>query len=534
MAGADGRVKSPMSSAQQAVWVADGAMAGNTQYNLGRVVHCDGPLDVATLTASLAELTARHEALRTRVPDNSGPFMLEIEPPGGFHCPVIDASEAESDALAAALVMRPFTADEPALWRAEMHRLGARRHRLVIVMHHLISDAGTIALMLTEIAALYRATLAGEPPGLPAARPFSDFVAWDTDFAGSADCAAHLAYWAHQVIGVPPLDLPTDRPRQPTSRHPGEILRFTVPAQTADAARALARDHGATLAHVMLACYATLLAACARRDDLLVGMPLSIRHGRRWGTSAGLFVNTVPIKISPHGNLPFSQLVAQVRETLFAALGAADAPQTTIAARASALRRAGTGRLYDVVFGLTSRRPTIDLPGITSRVAALYAGQSKFDLHLEIIDDGQGAPLVGVLEYDTDLFDGSTAQRFCDGFAAIATAVSGSPDEPVGNVALRLRTSGADVQGPLPGGGRVDRAAQDLLIAWYAELLGLTGVTQDSDFFVVGGHSLFAARLVSRIKARFGTELSISVVYDNPRIGDLAVAVAQSCAEQSR
>lgn len=84
-----------------------------------------------------------------------------------------------------------------------------------------------------------------------------------------------------------------------------------------------------------------------------------------------------------------------------------------------------------------------------------------------------------------------------------------------------------------PSGGPVREAdaTQDLIIAWYTELLGLSGVTQDTDFFDAGGHSLFANRLVSRVKATFGVELSISEVFDNPRIGDFAAVVAKSAGE---
>jgi amino acid adenylation domain-containing protein len=449
---------STMSVAQQALWLADRALPGGTQYNLGRVVHVDGPLDAAALAAALREVTARHEALRSRVVERGGQFMLAVEPAGGEEFAAADLSEAEADARAQALIARPFADDDP-LWRAELHRLGPARHRLVLVVHHLVADASTIALLLSEIAALYRSRLAGEPSGLPSARPFSEYVAWENEFVASADCAAQVAYWTHQVCGVAPLELPADRPREPRSRHPGENLRFTLPAHEADLLRAVARKHRVTLTHALLACYATMLHRYAGRDELLVGVPLSIRHGGRWAASAGLFVNTMPIRTDLRGNPPFSQVLAQVRGTMSAALGAAQAPLSVVAAGAGALRSAGTGRLYDVIFGLTSRRMTIDLPGLACRVSSLYAGQAKFDLHLEITDDKAGTPLAGLLEYDTDLFDDSTARGFCDGFATIAAAAARAPGQPLGNMALwrgSAAKGGTEMESDaLPGGGRV-------------------------------------------------------------------------------
>lgn len=100
--------------------------------------------------------------------------------------------------------------------------------------------------------------------------------------------------------------------------------------------------------------------------------------------------------------------------------------------------------------------------------------------------------------------------------------------------AMPLGATGKIDRGALPapvapssGSTQEAAAAQDLIIAWYAELLGLSEVTEDTDFFEVGGHSLFAARLIARIKATFDIELSISVIFDNPRIGDLAAVVTK-------
>ena len=105
--------------------------------------------------------------------------------------------------------------------------------------------------------------------------------------------------------------------------------------------------------------------------------------------------------------------------------------------------------------------------------------------------------------------------------------------------AMPLRPNGKIDRGalPVPAAPSSDpahaaAAAQDLIIAWYAELLGLSAVTEDTDFFEVGGHSLFAARLIGRIKAAFDVELSIAVVFENPRIGDLA-AVVTKLADQA-
>ena len=67
----------------------------------------------------------------------------------------------------------------------------------------------------------------------------------------------------------------------------------------------------------------------------------------------------------------------------------------------------------------------------------------------------------------------------------------------------------------------------------WAEVLGVKKVGVFDHFFELGGHSLSAARLVSRIRTTFGAELSIRMVFDAPRLRQLArfVEEAQQTAQ---
>ncbi|WP_410813373.1 amino acid adenylation domain-containing protein [Micromonospora sp. 067-2] len=56
------------------------------------------------------------------------------------------------------------------------------------------------------------------------------------------------------------------------------------------------------------------------------------------------------------------------------------------------------------------------------------------------------------------------------------------------------------------------------------EILGYD-VAADADFFAAGGDSLSAARLVTAVRRRFGSSLSIGQVFATPRLTDIAVAL---------
>ncbi|MUG96545.1 amino acid adenylation domain-containing protein [Scytonema sp. UIC 10036] len=72
---------------------------------------------------------------------------------------------------------------------------------------------------------------------------------------------------------------------------------------------------------------------------------------------------------------------------------------------------------------------------------------------------------------------------------------------------------------------------EKLALIW-AELLRLEQIGVNDNFFHLGGHSLIATQMLSRVREVFQVELSFHQIFENPTIGSLAQLIAQGHPEQ--
>jgi hypothetical protein len=354
---------------------------------------------------------------------------------------------AESLRLARREATTPFDLDRPPLVRARAIRLGEDDWLILLVVHHIVCDGWSTQVLLRELAAFYRAAqTGGEPPleALPIA--YRDFAAWQSrrDWTDSA------AYWRSALAGAPQrIELPADRPPSAVQSHRGDTVTRAIPPELAGRLSRYARRRDATPAAVGLALFASLLYRLTRQRDMVIGMGVTGRDRAEAEGLIGFFVNVMPIRIQLTEDTEFGQLADQAHGAVLAAMDHREYPFDLLV-RALAPRRIanrqplinvvyeyhnfegidaqphdpGGAQLAERVFGI-GRSPD---PAYTDALQdAIVTPTAKHDLLLFFTERRTGSEFM--LEYDADLLDRATAERWLAYLEQFATMAVGQTEE---------------------------------------------------------------------------------------------------------
>jgi amino acid adenylation domain-containing protein len=432
----------PLTFAQQRLWFLDQIVPDSAAYSIHEALRLSGSLHVRTLHASIAEIVARHEALRTTFVAIQGQPVQVIAPAGPFPLALIDLMALQEQArgsavqhLAAREARRPFDLARGPLLRVTLLRTGAHEHILLLTLHHMIADGWSLGVLLRELGTLYPAFLAGQPSPLPDLPiQYGDVACWQRQ--QDLELQRQLACWQQILAHAPAqLDLPTDRPRPAVQRFYGARQTFTLPAALTADLQALSRREGVTLFMLLLAAFQVLLFRCSGQEDLLIGTPIANRTHAELEELIGLFANTLVLRTSLAGNPRFCDLLQRTRATALQAYDLQDLPFEHLVDALELERDLSRNPLFQVMFVLQNvPLQTPGLPGLTFDLLPVEDQATRFDLWLSLLEGPHS--LGGSIEYSTDLFEAATISRLLAHLQAVLEAVVVQPEQRIARITL--------------------------------------------------------------------------------------------------
>ena len=441
------QVKSPLSFQQNQLWLIDRLNGDSSQYNMPACLHLKGKLDRKILQQVMNNLLASHPSLRTSIrEDESGkPFQFVCDT-NNIDITEIDISHLslskQNDSVQTICqeeAVRQFNLSSDLLFRATLLRLSENQYKLLITLHHIISDGWSIGILVKHFCEFYSAACRGrklEP--IVADIQYSDFAIWQRECLDSGYFDKHLNYWNKELSELPLChSLPLDFSRPGYQTFNGDRVERKLTGDLAGNVLRYCKENNVTLFNVLHAAFSSLLYKYTNDTDIVIGTPVACRQQSETEQLFGFLANSCVLRTDFSRKLNFNKLVFSCKEAMDNALEHQDVPFELVVNSLKHERSPSFNPLFQIMIVMDNAgTECFDIDGLKIDIEDLSQHSVHFDLVLNAsIANNE---IILTWEYNSDLFKKTTLDRFSDQFNHLLSQAISTPDIDLNVLPMRV------------------------------------------------------------------------------------------------
>ncbi|WP_037780967.1 type I polyketide synthase [Kitasatospora purpeofusca] len=344
-----GLTLAPASHGQASLWFMQMVAPDAVPYNFMVTARIRTSVDEEALERAVRAVLDRHPALRTLFVEAGGsPYQVVLDEPV-YEFVVADTSGLDDEQAREELARhghRPLDLDYGPLVRVVLLRRGPADHYLLVLVHHIASDAASADVMIREIQEFYQSA---DPAGRAPAAPYTEFVTRERQWLAGPGADAALDWWSAKLADPPArLDF-SDKERPPGVTYEGRDLAFRWSAEETRLLREFALREGVSVSTVVLAGFFATLNRAVGTEDSVLATAIAQRSEPGWESAVGYYLNTVLVRANPSAGRSFRELLREVHAFSLGLLEHMNYPLDLLAAQLKPPRAEGRSPWFDVV-----------------------------------------------------------------------------------------------------------------------------------------------------------------------------------------
>lgn len=391
-------------------------------YNMPIVLLMEGEVEPDRINLAFQKLVQLHPSLRTE-------FLLrgsEIKQHVRDNVEVKVELEQGDEAMLpryCSMFIKSFKLHEAPLIRMKLICINSQKYVLLMDIHHIVADGYSSIILMKDFIELYEGRHVNEPE--------TTYLDYSETQNGQSWNAKDSLFWENEFKNdIPVLNLQTDFQRPAIKSYKGASLDFKMGSEIKKIV-----DDTAALAQcskfmVFLAAMYLTLSKYSGQDDIVIGVPNIGRRTREYKNTVGMFVNTLPIRISADSASTVFSFLEELKLKCLDIFQHADFRLGELLPKINHSRDASRNPLYDVMLVYQNMEDDNfeisdsamgkifierDKYKITS--CPYDVGTSKMDVTFEVHEKKDGFHMA--VYYGKELFEEPTIRRIVKSFQSI-------------------------------------------------------------------------------------------------------------------
>lgn len=328
-----GNIQAALSAAQQRLWFEWLIDKNNTAYHLSGGMCFKGQLNAEALQSSLDNLVQRHASLRTQFfESDDGKPLQRVLPNINLSVDIVTARQLQSEmqtiqaqntseevirqqllqSRLQQFAATPFDLRAGALMRMQWLQFTNDDNVLLVVIHHIISDAWSKSVIIGDFVEFYQSACVGQAVHHDAnSLQYIDFAQWQNDWllSSAQEVQQQWQFWQQEFNDELPIIELGNSPMTAPSQ--GKLFEECLDVSQASIVSQFAREQGMSLFVVLFSAFQALLYRYCGANELLTAVPVANRNQFANHNVVGFFVNMQLVRLPIDSGKTLAALLQQ-------------------------------------------------------------------------------------------------------------------------------------------------------------------------------------------------------------------------------
>ena len=307
-----GKIFYDLTTPQKSIYLTEEYYKNTNINNIAGTMVINVPIDFDKFILAFKQFVRQNDGCRIKLTNNEQEVKQWVSSYEDFAVPIIDVSSNEElDTLTNNIVKEQFSLYNSLLFKFVVFRFPDNHGGFIINMHHIISDSWTLGILVNEIMEIYAAFMENKEATFKDTSTYSyaNYILSEQEYIKSDKYQKDKDYWREIFSSIPDnATIPSVAYSSNTDGLDVSALRkqLSIPITLLKQIKDYCNIHRISLFNFLTAIFSIYIGRVSNLDDFCIGTPILNRSNFKEKNTTGIFINTLPLRISIDNNLSFT------------------------------------------------------------------------------------------------------------------------------------------------------------------------------------------------------------------------------------
>ena len=304
-----------LTNAQKSIWVTEQYYKGSSINNICGTAVIQEKVDFEKLKESIQIVCKKHDNFWLEFKLNKGNVEQVLSEKKEIQIDTINiAGKNQLELERNKIVKTKFQLENSKLFKFYIFKFIDGKGAFMLNIHHLISDAWTLALICNDIIKTYSELIQNKEVETKAIYSYIDYIKSEQQYQESEKYNKDKQYWIERFKTIPEVaTIPGSIKGDIDETNPaGERKKYEISKENVEKIKKYCKENKISLYNFFMAIYAIYIGEVSNLDEFTIGTPILNRINYKEKNAAGMFINMAPFKININEDIEFKQFIKNI------------------------------------------------------------------------------------------------------------------------------------------------------------------------------------------------------------------------------